>query len=560
MKQAVIYAAKSTEDTHGSIGTQLEDGRKLAARHGFTVAGEYQDEAKSAYHGNRGQGLADAIQHCERLGESALIVQHSDRLARGDGTEAQHLIELVVWAIKAGVELLSVQDPEVLAGGDFALTMGAIGGFRNHQDSKRKGASVKAGHRRRVAERGRFLGGKRPYGYDYRDRTEEGRGTGPLVPVEVEATAVRRMYAEYNAGKSQSAIARDLNTDGVRTFSGSRWYATTVKGILGNPIYVGRLLLHGETFPAVGPDGQPTHEPILDVEVWDQAQSLRSARHERGEGGFKKAGRWTSGQHLLTEGLLRCTCGAAMTPVTKSDKRAANGQGYETYSCLRRMHEGTSTCAQGPLKRELIDKAVFDYFERVALDLDSIRDGLQADAERSLADSGGIRRQAERELARAESSLNRVESDYLAGKIEADDWNRFRERLTGEIDAARAQVEQHERQRQVVEDMLSQFDADAAVAIRLTELRAEVAGQVREATTGDDLAMIRATLRRLFVGFELAGPQAPFGSGALAHKGEMWTGSGADAESLVSGDYVLLPRVRSGGDLLHSNLCSFFSA
>ena len=77
MKQAVIYAAKSTEDTHGSIGTQLEDGRKLAARHGFTVAGEYQDEAKSAYHGNRGQGLADAIQHCERLGESALIVQHS---------------------------------------------------------------------------------------------------------------------------------------------------------------------------------------------------------------------------------------------------------------------------------------------------------------------------------------------------------------------------------------------------------------------------------------------------------------------------------------------------
>jgi hypothetical protein len=32
MKVAVVYAAKSTEDKHGSIPTQLEDGRRRAAR------------------------------------------------------------------------------------------------------------------------------------------------------------------------------------------------------------------------------------------------------------------------------------------------------------------------------------------------------------------------------------------------------------------------------------------------------------------------------------------------------------------------------------------------
>ena len=31
-KPAILYAAKSTEDIHGSIPTQLEDGRKLAER------------------------------------------------------------------------------------------------------------------------------------------------------------------------------------------------------------------------------------------------------------------------------------------------------------------------------------------------------------------------------------------------------------------------------------------------------------------------------------------------------------------------------------------------
>ena len=56
---AVIYAAKSTEDKHGSIGTQLEDCRALAERNGFEVVGEFTDEAFSAYSGNRGPGLRE---------------------------------------------------------------------------------------------------------------------------------------------------------------------------------------------------------------------------------------------------------------------------------------------------------------------------------------------------------------------------------------------------------------------------------------------------------------------------------------------------------------------
>src|SRR6516225_5539262 len=97
IRAAIVYAAKSTEDRHGSIPTQLADGRKLAAQRGFEVAAEWQDEAASAYHGDRGPGLAKAMAECERLstehGTSALIVQHSDRLARGDAKQARHLIQ-----------------------------------------------------------------------------------------------------------------------------------------------------------------------------------------------------------------------------------------------------------------------------------------------------------------------------------------------------------------------------------------------------------------------------------------------------------------------------------
>lgn len=284
---AVIYAAKSTEDTHGSIPDQLADCRKLAVERGMEVEGEYRDEAKSAFHGDRGPGLADAMAHCERLGKSALIVQHSDRLARGDAKRARHLIEIVLWAIKNDVELLSKQDPEILAGGDLALLLGAIGGMRNHQDSKRKGKSVADGMRRRAVERGAFIGGRRPFGLRHRDRRDDGSGTGPLVIEQREAPVVRRMFSEFLRGVSQRQIAIDLNADGVATLTGTQWYATTVAGMLRNPIYKGWITHNGKSYPAVGPDGKATVEAIIDAGTWERARER--GRHSRGDLGAAEA-------------------------------------------------------------------------------------------------------------------------------------------------------------------------------------------------------------------------------------------------------------------------------
>ena len=91
---AVLYAAKSTEDKHGSIPDQRErtpgDGR--AARP-YRSRGDEYDEGFSAYSGNRGPGLerakALAIEIAEREGRCFLIALHSDRIARGAGDEPE---------------------------------------------------------------------------------------------------------------------------------------------------------------------------------------------------------------------------------------------------------------------------------------------------------------------------------------------------------------------------------------------------------------------------------------------------------------------------------------
>jgi len=162
---AVIYAAKSTEDKHGSIGTQIEDGRQLAASECMNVVDTFADEAKSAFSGDRGPELAAALATCERVakecGSCVLIVQHSDRLARGDARTAKHLVEYALWAIKADVTIRSLQDPEMFSqDGDYGLLMSVVGGIRNNQDSRRKGLAVRSGMQRRH-QRGLHNGGWR---------------------------------------------------------------------------------------------------------------------------------------------------------------------------------------------------------------------------------------------------------------------------------------------------------------------------------------------------------------------------------------------------------------
>ena len=258
-KAAVLYAAKSTQDVRGSIPDQLTACRALAEQEGWTVTAEYSDEAASAYSGDRGPKLAKAIAHAEQLAndhdEAALIVLHSDRIARGDGVHAAHLVEYALWAIKANVKLISVEDRQTF--GD--LLYAVVTGQRNHEDSHRKSKSVKAGHKRR-RKAGRHHGGPAAYGYTY--------GNGELIPVEAEAAIVRRIFGEYLAGASQMAIAKNFATDRIPTKSGGKWHQGTVRGILANPIYAGMIRDGDDVVPGV-------HEAIIDMPKWRKVETMR---------------------------------------------------------------------------------------------------------------------------------------------------------------------------------------------------------------------------------------------------------------------------------------------
>jgi hypothetical protein len=83
----------------------------------------------------------------------------------------------------------------------------------------------------------------------------------------------------------------------------------------------------------------------------------------------------------------------------------------------------------------------------------------------------------------------------VAGKLDAEDWQSFRAKLTERRAAAEAEAEQLRGHAAEIDAEAAAFDADREAAERLAALRDSVAGEV---TGADGLGAVRAGLARVF--------------------------------------------------------------
>jgi DNA invertase Pin-like site-specific DNA recombinase len=321
-------------------------------------------------------------------------------------------------------------------------------------------------------------GGQAPYGLRWQG--------GHLVEVPAQAEVVRRIYRDYAAGVSQRALVRALAAEGVltapwRSTPAKPWVQSGIARVLRQPLYAGLL-----------PDGSPAvHAPIVDPDLWHRVQAIRAGHLKR------KQGRQPEGRHLLTKGLLRCSCGSAMLP-----EKAQPGPkgGRERYICGGRREHGPDYCPVTGIRRELIDAPFLAALLDGHVDLAATVSRIEQRQSAALADSQESAAQADREAAAAEAKLARVRGDYQAGKIEADDWREQRPGLTAELEAAQ-QAADRARSHAETLAQVGLPDAEQALLEALTALKAAVATGVDRAP---DLAALRIVLRQMFTCVVLA--------------------------------------------------------
>lgn len=317
--RAVLYLRMSTAKQEASIPQQRDALVAFAAKQGHEIVGEFADEGISGDATHKRKGFQAMIRDAADGGFDRILCWDQSRFGRFDSIEAGSWIT----PLRAAGVSLETMDGGVVDWTDFAgrITFavaqeGKNAFLRDLSRSSLRGMAAKV-------RDGRGLpGGPTPYGY--RRETEiDGRSRiATLVPDEITAPVVRRIFEEYAAaGGSLYTVVSNLNREGLRSPKGQpQWRRSAVRFILGNRAYCGDLswgrtasgkyhtragdeivsrragLRPTKNVPIVRRDAIP---PLVDRDLFDRVQDLLAKR--------KKATRPAITVRPLS-GLLVCGC------------------------------------------------------------------------------------------------------------------------------------------------------------------------------------------------------------------------------------------------------------
>lgn len=431
----------------------------------------------------------------------AILVEALDRVSR-DQEDVAAIYKRLAFA---GVKLISVAEGEI-----NELHIG-LKGTMNALFLKDLAQKVRRG------QAGRAAAGSVPGGlaYGYRVVRElDGRGElvrGKRAIDEDQAAVVRRIFAEYAAGRSPRAIAIGLNHDRIPAPFGGAWNPNSIageraraSGILWNPVYAGRLVYNRTRFVRDPETGKRLSRPnppeawitapvpelaIVDEAIWEAAQ----ARHARYAG--RPAHLCRRPRHAFS-GLLRCAlCGAGYV-VRRRDELGCAGR-HDRGTCTNR-----TTIRLGELERR-----VLDGLQRRLLEPDAIAAYVQEYHE--------ARRQVRAAERRRAGELERRRRDALA------ELDRLIDAVAkGQLPAARVteRVAALEAERQAAEAELAALDAaDQVVTLhpraveryraRVADLAAALADAGPEAAAARQAAI--QILREFVDHIDVGPPPAP---------------------------------------------------
>lgn len=254
-----------------SLSAQVSYYSNLIKNHpGWIYCGVYADEALTGTKENR-ESFQRMMAAC-RNGEINLIITKSlSRLARNTVT----LLETIRELKSLGVDVYFEEQNIHTMSSDGELMLTILASYA--QEESRSASENQKWRIRKNFEEGKPWNGVM---LGYRQQS------GKYVVVPEEAEIVRRIYAEYLAGKGLEAIVNGLNADGVLTQKGFTWHKTPVSRILRNSNYTGNLLLQrfysenhitkrkcindGE-LPKYAATG--THEAIISPETFQAVQA-----------------------------------------------------------------------------------------------------------------------------------------------------------------------------------------------------------------------------------------------------------------------------------------------
>jgi site-specific DNA recombinase len=526
---AVFYGRKSNEDDGGSVEQQLTWARGAAPGQNIQIVKEFTDQAKKGHETAKRTAFHDMLAFCQLRAKQgrpveAVICWHPNRFSRSDSHETGHYL----WLFReAGVRRM------------FTATRGWTD-FGRMEDRILQGIEQEASNHRYVvdlardctrgrlagARDGRWMGGPIPYAYRPEMEKVTIKGKTRWVTARLilgpddEVRVVRQLFLDYaNTAIGQWRLAQRLTAAGVTPPRGGKrgWTTHAIRGILTNPVYLGRLVWGrrtcGKFFGVVNAELVPldgskkwrpndpnayiyaasqTHEPLVDLPTFERCQA-KLARQKKGR-------QPRLGCYALS-GLVRCGhCEGNM--VARVDR--VKGHTYKRLLCGTYNRSGGAGCKfnavdADQLARAVVAKLQAQLFSEGAMK--ALREEIARQAEggatagKALSQMEGRLAQLARAVERAAKRVIDEEDDDLvpalrkqlkAAQLEHDE-------LARQVDAARLARQKPE-------------DLDALVNEAMA-----LAGRFEQALTAEDSDLLREVLGEAVGYVELFFEHEPWG-------------------------------------------------
>lgn len=428
MPQYAIYLRKSRADAEAELrgeGETLARHEKalleLANRQDLNISQIYREVVS-------GETIASRPVMQQLLGEvesgiwDGILVMEVERLARGDTMDQGLVAQTFKYSSTKIITPTKIYDPD----NEFDEEYFEFGLFMSRREYKTINRRLQNGRLASVKE-GKYVGNHPPYGYK-RIKLPKDKGY-TLEPIPEQAAVVKMIFDLYTQGEVQedgsyrrlglSLIVRKLNNLNIKSQKGDAWVLPTVRDIIINPVYNGKVrwnwrpsvkkMVNGKiskerprSDKACIVDG--LHEAIISNETFELAQKIISTNPTRP----------VQERNILKNplsGIVYCgKCGRAMIRRPNNDKTK-----YDTLMC------GATHCDNVSVRLDSVENKILLTIEKwisnFKLNLSSVYIDNKSN---EIIVMNNTLKQIDVELTETEKQINSIYDSYEKGIYSAD--------------------------------------------------------------------------------------------------------------------------------------------
>lgn len=265
---------------------------ELAKKLNLNVVKIYQEVVSGESIVSRPQ-MQELMRDVENGSYDGVLVMEIERLARGDTMDQGLVAQTFKYSGTKIITPLKTYDPN----DEYDEEFFEFGLFMSRREYKTINRRLKRGLYASAKE-GKWLSPKAPYGYRRVPLTDR-KGT-TLEPIEDQAAVIRMIFDLYVNGLEGrrygiQAIAHRLNELGIPAARRDYWQKETIRDILNNPVYAGKIrygyrrsqkkIVNGERviYRPISYDenciiAEGLHPAIISAELYDAAQKYSETR------------------------------------------------------------------------------------------------------------------------------------------------------------------------------------------------------------------------------------------------------------------------------------------